>query len=74
MTGLDTYAHLIEIDEVGRVLTIYRLRGAERQLFTSVKLPEATRDTDRPALEGFCRMLGENILFDSPVARKLLGL
>jgi hypothetical protein len=71
---VDSHAHLIEIDEVGRVLTIYRVRGAERQLFTSDKLPEATRGTDRPAIENFCRMLGENILLDSPAARRLLGL
>jgi hypothetical protein len=44
---MDGHAHLIEVDEVGRVLTIYRVRGAERQLFTSVKLPEASRGTDR---------------------------
>lgn len=74
MTELDSYAHLIEIDEVGRVLTIYRVRDVERQLFTSVKLPDVTWDTGRQAIEEFCRMLGENILFDSPVARKLLGL
>lgn len=72
--AIDSHAHLIEIDEGGKLLTIYRVRGAERQLFTSVKLPEATWDTDRPAIEKFCRMLGENILFDSPAARRLFGL
>lgn len=56
------------------MLTIYRVRGAERQLFTSVKLPDATWGTGRQAIEEFCQMLGENILFDSPAARKLLGL
>lgn len=74
MKGLDGYARLIEIDEAGRMLTIYRIRGTERQLFTTVRLPEATRGADRPAIEDFCRMLGENILLDSPAARKLLGL
>ncbi|MGH7868093.1 MAG: hypothetical protein ACREP9_10870 [Candidatus Dormibacteraceae bacterium] len=71
---MDSHAHLIEVDETGRSLAIYRVRGAERQLFTSVKLPEATQGTDRPAIENFCRMLGENILLDSPSARRLLGL
>lgn len=70
----DAHAHLVEIDEGGRSLTIYRVRDGERQLFTSVKLPEETWDSDRPAIENFCRMLGENILLDSPAARKLLGL
>ena len=71
---LDSHAHLIEVDGAGRTLAIYRVRGTDRQFFTSVKLPEGTRGADRPAIEGFCRMLGENILFDSPAARKLLGL
>lgn len=73
MTDSD-YAHLIEVDETGRSLAIYRVRGTERQFFTSVELPQATWDADRAAIESFCRMLGENILFDSPAARKLLGL
>lgn len=68
------HSHLIQIDEGERSLTIYRVRDGERELYTSVKLPDTTWDTDRPAIENFCRTLGENILFDSPAARKLLSL
>lgn len=72
--AIDTHAHLIEIYEGGRSLTIYHIRGTEHQLFTSVKLPDVTWDTGRQSIEEFCRKLGENLLFDSPSARKLLGL
>ena len=69
-----SFSHLVEIDEVERLLTIYRLRGTERELYTSVKLPDTTWDTNRRAVEEFCRTLGENLIFDSPTARKLLGI
>jgi hypothetical protein len=68
------HSHLIEIDESEGLLTIYRVRGGERELYTSVKLPSTTWDSDRKAIENFCRTLGENILYDSPAARKLLGI
>jgi hypothetical protein len=67
------HSHLIEIDEEGSV-RIYRIRDGERELYTSVELPSTTWDTDPQAIESFCRTLGENILFDSPAARKLLGI
>ena len=65
------HSHLIEIDQDERSLTIYRVRDGERALYTSVNLPSTTWDADRHAIENFCRILGENILFDSPAARKL---
>ena len=76
MNGMSptNYSHLIEIDEQERLLTIYRISGAERQLYTSVKLPDGECATNSVAFEEFCRTLGENILFDSPQARKLLDL
>jgi hypothetical protein len=67
-------SHVVEIDENERLLTIYRARGTERELYTSVKLPDATWDTNRQAVEEFCRKLGENLIFDSPAARKILGI
>lgn len=66
--------HLIEIDEKNRLLTIHRVRGVERQLYTSVKLPAGKWDENPEAMAEFCRMLGENILWDSPQARKLLDM
>ena len=72
--AITQHSHLIEIDQGERSLTIYRVRDGERELYTSVKLPTATWDTDRQAIESFCRLLGENIVFDSPVARELLRI
>jgi hypothetical protein len=68
---LDTYSHLIEIDEKKRLLTIYRISGADRQLYTSVRLPEKKWEKNSEEIKEFCRTLGENIIFDSPQARKL---
>ena len=68
------YSHLVEIDEGERVLTIYRVSGAERQLYTSIKLPEKEWSENPDAMREFCQTLGENILFDSPQARKLLKI
>jgi hypothetical protein len=69
-----SFSHLIEIDEGARLLTIYRVRGAERELYTSVRLPDTTWEENRHAVEEFCRKLGGTIVFDSPSARKLLGI
>ena len=68
------YCHLIEIDEKERLLTIYRVNEAERQLYTSVKLPEGNWRENPKIFHEFCKTLGENILLDSPLARNLLGL
>lgn len=70
--AFETYGHLIEINEEERLLSIYRVSGADRHLYTSVKLPEKNWTEDPDAMREFCRMLGENILLDSPQARKLL--
>jgi hypothetical protein len=68
------YCHLVEIDEEKNLLTIYRVNDTERQLYTSVKLP-AEKWSDNPKVfQEFCRTLGENILSDSPQARKLLDI
>jgi hypothetical protein len=68
------HAHLIEINEAERLLTIYRITNDNRQLFTSVKLPDKSWKSDPEEIRKFCQTLGENILLDSPQARKLLGI
>lgn len=70
----DIYSHLIEIDEKERLLTIYRISGADRQIYTSVKLPEKKWAENPEAIKEFCRTLGENIILDSPQARKLFEI
>lgn len=68
------YSHLIEINEEERMLTIYRVSGSNRELYTSVKLPEEIWDKNPEAIKEFCQKLGENIILDSPPARKLFGI
>ena len=68
------HSHLIEIDEKEKLLTIYRINGENRQFFTSVKLPQKKWSEDPDAIKEFCRMLGENIILDSPQARQLLEM
>lgn len=72
--AIKPYDHLIEINEKERLLTIYRVTGADKQLYTSVKLPEKTWDKDSEEIKKFCQILGENIIFDSPQARKMFGV
>lgn len=66
------YDHLVKIDEATRTLSIYRVRGEETEFYTSVQLPDTCWDDDPEAAEIFCRMLGENLIFDSPQARRIL--
>jgi hypothetical protein len=70
----ETYSHLVEINEEKRLLTIYRVSGSERYLYTSVEIPQKTWENNPEEFEKFCQTLGENIIFDSPQARKLLGI
>lgn len=69
------FSHLVEIDEASGCLTIYRVfADGKRHLYTTVPLPPRIDDADSSAYEAFARTLGENILLDSPAARKLIGL
>jgi len=47
--------------------------GSEH-LYTSTKLPTGDAQDNREEFESFAKQLGENILLDSPAARKLLKL
>lgn len=65
--------HLVHIDEATRELVIYRVEPNGRShLFTRTRLPDTTgwsKATNRLARE-----LGENLLMDSSLARRLLRL
>jgi hypothetical protein len=67
-----SHDHLVHIDERQRELRIYRLdaRGT-KTFFTSAPLPDADAQTTLPE---FAKQLGENLLMDSPSARRLLKL
>jgi hypothetical protein len=69
------FSHLIEIDESSRRLKIFRIfPDGNKQLYTEVDFPLKTPDEDKLSYEVFCRTLGENILIDSPVARRIVGI
>ena len=69
------YSHLLEIDEKKRLLIISRVfEDGTRQLFTSVDLPDNAFFDDEQGFRVFAQKLGENLLIDSPVARRLLRL
>lgn len=69
------HSHLLEISEADRRLVIYRVyTDGRKELFTETAMPSATCDENSAKFEDFCRTLGENLLMDSPIARKLLGL
>jgi hypothetical protein len=70
----NAHDHAVEIDEKKRTLTIYRLIGSTRQHYTSVRLPQRSATDDPAGFNEFCRLLGENILIDSPQARRALQL
>lgn len=72
---ISNHGHLIEIDETQRRLVIHRIYADGRKdLFTSVELPAKSATPAKDQVTRFCQMLGENLLLDSPAARKLLGL
>jgi hypothetical protein len=70
---MKNFDHVVRIDEASRELTILRRsQDGTETLFTSVSLPSSSGwDAE---FEDFAKQLGENILLDSPVARKMLGL
>ncbi len=74
MSGSE-FSHLIEIDEGTRLVRIHRVfPDGRRQLFTETALPFHTMDPKGSQYAEFARLLGENILLDSPAARRVLGM
>ncbi|TPJ81312.1 hypothetical protein [Mesorhizobium sp. B2-6-2] len=60
--------HLIQADEETKVITIYRIdSGGVPTLYTSVSFDEARK----MGLEKFGKLLGENLILDSPKLRDL---
>ena len=68
------YNHIVEVNEDRRTLTIYRITETDKQLYTSVQIPNISWSENPDAIKEFCRYLGENLIIDSPTARRLLGL
>ncbi|RUU59043.1 hypothetical protein [Mesorhizobium sp. M2C.T.Ca.TU.002.02.1.1] len=60
--------HLIQAEEQTQLITIYRIdSGGVPTLFTSVSFDEARK----MGLEKFGKLLGENLILDSPKLRDL---
>ena len=71
--AMEKYDHLLQIDEQSRELRIYRVESSgQKSLFTAAPIPSSKGWTE--ALERFAKQIGENVLMDSPTARKLLSL
>lgn len=69
------YEHVIRISEKERRLYIYRVyEGGREELFTHVDLDGITLDSGDGSFQQLAQKLGENILADSPAARKLLKI
>lgn len=68
------FSHLVEIDESRRMLVIFRVfPNGDKQLYTEVEFPSRPMDGASVAYESLFRSLGENLLLDSPVARRIMG-
>lgn len=71
----NAYSHLVEYDEAGRKILIYRVyQDGKKVLYTSTDFPEISAQKDLDKYKEFAERLGENLLVDSELSRKLLGL
>lgn len=69
------FDHLVEVSEEESTLYIYRVYSdGRKELFTSTRLPDISSDLNEKKFQEFAQLLGENILLDSGIARKLFGL
>ncbi|NIP37479.1 MAG: hypothetical protein GWM89_00115 [Candidatus Dadabacteria bacterium] len=73
---LPEYDHLVEVREEEKKIYIYRIYKLtnKKQFFTCYELPDKTFDEDKKGFKRFAELLGENIVLDSPLARKILGI
>lgn len=70
---MKNYSHIIVVDEDSREIQIFRLEhSGQKTLFTKASLPAGSGWTE--SLESLAKTLGENILMDSPAARRMLGI
>lgn len=71
----ENHIHMIIVREGERKLQIWRVYAdGVREAYTKMVLPEPVTDNTDGQFREFCRLLGENLLLDSPKARALLGI
>lgn len=64
--------HIVEFKEENRTVKIYRESDGDIHLYTSVEIPDIDPDCFPNEYDDFCRLLGENLILDSPIARKIV--
>ena len=68
---MNSYDHQVHIDLARSKLVIYRLdENGVKTLYTEVDLPSGSLLEDEASFRDFAQKLGENLLVDSPQARK----
>lgn len=66
---MKNFNHLVKTGE-DKKLHIFRVyEGGKEELYTAIDLPDPNNEEE---INSFFRKLGENIILDSPAARKLL--
>ncbi|MCS4233445.1 hypothetical protein [Stenotrophomonas sp. BIGb0135] len=70
---MNIYDHLVCVDEDAKQLAVFRV-GADgrRTLLTNVPLPKV--EGWSAELQDLAKKLGENLLIDSPVIRRILNV
>lgn len=72
---MGNYSHIVSIDAEKKSLMIYRLFDDSRKEFlTACNIEGISSKNDWDKFAEFARQLGENILMDSPMARKIMDL
>lgn len=72
---MKNFSHLVEINPLNRTLSIYRVdEKGDKELYTSTDLPDIDIDVELKGFRDFATLVGENILLDSPVIRKLFNI
>jgi hypothetical protein len=69
------FSHLVEVDESNRKIMISRVfSDGRKQLYTEMDFPIKSLNEREEEYEIFFRNLGESILIDSPIARKIIDM
>lgn len=71
---VEHYSHLVEVDEESRTISIHRVIDGRRQFYTSVSLPAGRYEDNLEQIQELFKLLGENLILDSPQGRRCLGL
>lgn len=69
------FSHLVEVDEEKKLLKIYRIhKNGKRFLYTEITFPNKSFADDPATFGEFAKLIGENLIADSPAARNLLKI